>query len=76
MEFDGATMMAWVAKRRIAQDGGSHHPAQFFFLRPTPSWSRHRTPIRGLFICGSGTWPGGGVGGGSGAMVADAVLKG
>ncbi|MFZ9542203.1 MAG: phytoene desaturase family protein [Candidatus Nanopelagicaceae bacterium] len=56
--------------------GGSHHPAQFFFLRPTPSWSRHRTPIRGLFICGSGTWPGGGVGGGSGAMVADAVLKG
>ena len=56
--------------------GGSHHPAQFFFLRPTPSWSRHRTPISGLFICGSGTWPGGGVGGGSGAMVADAVLKG
>ena len=53
--------------------GGSHHPAQFFFLRPTPSWNRHRTPIDGLFICGSGTWPGGGVGGGSGAMVAKII---
>lgn len=50
--------------------GGSHHPAQFFFLRPTPGWIRHRTPIANLFICGSGTWPGGGVGGGSGLMVA------
>lgn len=53
--------------------GGSHHPAQFFFLRPTPAWSRHRTPIKDLFICGSGTWPGGGVGGGSGAMVAELI---
>ena len=50
--------------------GGSHHPAQFFFLRPTPGWIRHRTPVKGLYICGSGTWPGGGVGGGSGLMVA------
>lgn len=49
--------------------GGSHHPAQFFFLRPTPSWIRHRSPIKGLYLCGSGTWPGGGVGGGSGLMV-------
>jgi phytoene dehydrogenase-like protein len=53
--------------------GGSHHPAQFFFLRPVPGWGRHRTPIRGLFICGAGTWPGGGVGGVSGALVAKAV---
>jgi len=50
--------------------GGSHHPAQFFFLRPMPGWIRHRTPIKNLYICGSGTWPGGGVGGGSGLMVA------
>ncbi len=54
--------------------GGSHHPAQFFLLRPTPSWNRHRTPIKELYICGSGTWPGGGVGGGSGAIVA-AIIK-
>jgi phytoene dehydrogenase-like protein len=53
--------------------GGSHHPAQFFFLRPTPSWIRHRTPVKSLFICGSGTWPGGGVGGGSGLMVSKLI---
>ena len=53
--------------------GGSHHPAQFFFLRPTPGWIRHRTPIKSLFICGSGTWPGGGVGGGSGLMVSKLI---
>ena len=53
--------------------GGSHHPAQFFFLRPVPGWGRHRTPVNGLFICGAGTWPGGGVGGVSGSLVAKAV---
>jgi phytoene dehydrogenase-like protein len=53
--------------------GGSHHPAQFFFLRPTPAWIRHRTPIKSLYICGSGTWPGGGVGGGSGLMVSKLI---
>jgi phytoene dehydrogenase-like protein len=53
--------------------GGSHHPAQFFFLRPVPGWGRHRTPVESLFICGAGTWPGGGVGGASGAMVASIV---
>lgn len=50
--------------------GGSHHPAQFFFLRPVPGWGRHRSPIKDLYLCGAGTWPGGGVGGSSGAMVA------
>lgn len=53
--------------------GGSHHPAQFFFLRPVPGWGRHRTPVKNLYICGAGTWPGGGVGGTSGAMVADII---
>jgi phytoene dehydrogenase-like protein len=53
--------------------GGSHHLAQFFFLRPIPGWIRHRTPIKSLFICGSGTWPGGGVGGGSGLMVSKLI---
>lgn len=50
--------------------GGSHHPAQFFFLRPVPGWGRHRSPIKNLYLCGAGTWPGGGVSGSSGAMVA------
>jgi len=53
--------------------GGSHHPAQFFFLRPVPGWGRHRTPVKNLYICGASTWPGGGVSGVSGAMVADII---
>ena len=53
--------------------GGSHHPAQFFFLRPVPGWGRHRSPVEGLYLCGASTWPGGGVGGASGAMVAKIV---
>ena len=50
--------------------GGSHHPAQFFFLRPVPGWGRHRSPVKDLYLCGAGTWPGGGVSGASGAMAA------
>jgi phytoene dehydrogenase-like protein len=50
--------------------GGSHHPSQFFFLRPVPGWGRHRSPVKDLYLCGAGTWPGGGVGGASGSMVA------
>jgi len=55
--------------------GGSHHPAQFFFLRPLPGWTGHRAPVANLYLCGSGTWPGGGVGGGSGLMVANLLSK-
>jgi glycine cleavage system aminomethyltransferase T len=34
---------------------------QFLFMRPIPGWSDHRTPIDGLFLCGSGVHGGGGV---------------
>ena len=47
---------------------------QMFFLRPAPAWSRYRTPIQGLWQCGSGTHPGGGVMGASGRNAAFAVL--
>ena len=33
---------------------------QIFFMRPLPGWSRYRTPINNLYLCGSGTHPGGG----------------
>jgi phytoene dehydrogenase-like protein len=49
---------------------------QMFFLRPAPAWSRYRTPIRGLYQCGSGTHPGGGVMGASGRNAALAILGG
>ena len=49
---------------------------QMFFLRPAPAWARYRTPIRGLYQCGSGTHPGGGVMGAAGRNAAMAILKG
>lgn len=49
--------------------GGSLHPAQHFLFRPVQGWSRYETPIAGLWLCGSGTWPGPGVGAGSGYLL-------
>jgi len=48
---------------------------QMFFLRPTPQWARYRTPIAGLWQCGSGTHPGGGVMGAPGYNAAHAMLR-
>jgi phytoene dehydrogenase-like protein len=49
---------------------------QMFFLRPAPAWARYRTPISGLYQCGAGTHPGGGVMGASGRNAARAILGG
>jgi len=49
--------------------GGSHHPMQFLGLRPFPGWTKYRTPIDRLFMCGASTWPGAGVGAGSGYLL-------
>jgi phytoene dehydrogenase-like protein len=48
---------------------------QMFFLRPVPEWAKYRTPIDGLWQCGSGTHPGGGVMGAPGRLAALEVLK-
>ncbi len=49
---------------------------QLFFLRPVPRWADYRTPVRGLYLCGSGTHPGGGICGGPGRLAALEILKG
>lgn len=48
---------------------------QFFFMRPVPGWAQYRTPIGGLFLCGGGTHPGGGVAGAAGRNAARVVLS-
>jgi phytoene dehydrogenase-like protein len=48
---------------------------QLFFLRPVPAWARYRTPIEGLYQCGSGTHPGGGVMGAPGRLAALEILR-
>lgn len=48
---------------------GSHHLDQNYLFRPFPGWSRYKTPVRNLFMVGAGTWPGAGVGAGSGRLL-------
>ncbi|HYT82347.1 MAG TPA: NAD(P)/FAD-dependent oxidoreductase [Gemmatimonadales bacterium] len=48
---------------------------QILFMRPLPGWSRYRTPIRGLYLCGAGTHPGGGIAGAAGRNAARVILK-
>lgn len=49
---------------------GSHHLDQNFFFRPVAGWSRYRTPVKNLYLCGASTWPGAGTGAGSGFILA------
>jgi phytoene dehydrogenase-like protein len=48
---------------------------QLFFMRPIPGWSQYRTPIPGLYLCGAGTHPGGGVTGAPGRNAAHQALR-
>jgi len=47
---------------------------QLLFMRPVPGGSDHRTPVDGLYLCGSGVHGGGGVSGASGRNAARVVL--
>jgi len=49
---------------------------QMFVMRPVAGWARYRTPVKGLFLCGSGAHPGGGVMGAPGFNCAREMLKG
>ena len=48
---------------------------QLFFLRPLPGFAQYRTPIRGLYMCGAATHPGGGVMGACGHNAAREILR-
>jgi phytoene dehydrogenase-like protein len=48
---------------------------QMFLMRPVAGWARYRTPIAGLYLCGSGAHPGGGVMGAPGFNCAREMLK-
>jgi phytoene dehydrogenase-like protein len=49
---------------------------QIFFMRPLPGWSNHRTPIDGLYLCGSGMHGGGGISGHPGRNAARMLIRG
>ena len=48
---------------------------QLFFMRPVAGWSQYRTPIDGLYLCGAGAHPGGGVTGAPGHNAAHQALR-
>ena len=48
---------------------------QLFTMRPVLDWARYKTPIRGLFLCGSCTHPGNGLTGASGANAAREIIR-
>ncbi len=48
---------------------------QLFFMRPVAGWAQYRTPICGLYLCGAGAHPGGGVTGAPGHNAAKQVLR-
>jgi phytoene dehydrogenase-like protein len=48
---------------------------QFFMVRPVPGAAQHATPVAGLFLCGAGCHPGGGVMGLAGRNAARQILR-
>jgi len=53
---------------------GDISPDQLFHMRPVPGWARYATPVEGLYLCGAGAHPGGGVTGAPGYNAARRVL--
>lgn len=69
-----------IADRFSLTEGNIYHGEmtldQLFFMRPVPGASRYGTPVPGLWQCGSGTHPGGGVTGAPGRNAAREILRG
>ena len=78
IEFD----LAWSANPVAGYFKQEYLPAgqqlasfeQMFVMRPLPGWARYRTPVAGLYLCGSGAHPGGGVTGAPGHNAAREIL--
>ncbi|XP_045831934.1 pyridine nucleotide-disulfide oxidoreductase domain-containing protein 2 [Trifolium pratense] len=67
-------------EREIGLTGGNiFHGAMgldsLFLMRPVKGWSNYKTPLKGLYLCGSGAHPGGGVMGAPGRNAANLVLQ-
>jgi phytoene dehydrogenase-like protein len=54
---------------------GAMSLGQLFSLRPVAGWADHRTPVRGLYLCGAASHPGGGVMGVCGRNAAREILR-
>lgn len=68
-------------EQRFGMQGGNWHHGeltldQMMMLRPAPEASRYALPLDGMYLCGAGAHPGGGVMGATGKNAAQAILKG
>ena len=54
---------------------GALHLDQFYSMRPIPGYAAHKMPVAGVYLCGSGAHPGGGVSGLPGHNAAQVILK-
>jgi phytoene dehydrogenase-like protein len=54
---------------------GAMSPHQLFCFRPVAGWADHHTPIKGLYLCGAASHPGGGVLGACGKNAAEEILR-
>ncbi len=54
---------------------GEHALDQLFAFRPFLGWAQYRTPIHGLYLCGSGTHPAGGITGAPGTNASREIIK-
>ena len=75
--YDGQ-MGAYILLPGIAVAGyvyGALHLDHFYSLRPIPGHAGYRMPVDGVYLCGSGAHPGGGVSGLPGHNAARAILK-
>jgi phytoene dehydrogenase-like protein len=78
--IDHQTLTPLDLERRFGLTGGNIFHGemsldQMFVLRPLAGWAKYRTPVRGLYLCGSGAHPGGGVMGAPGHNAAREILR-
>jgi phytoene dehydrogenase-like protein len=67
-------------KRDYRLSGGHIHHGemsldQFFAFRPLIGWAQYRTPVKGLYLCGAGTHPGGGITGAPGYNASREIIR-
>ena len=77
---DSHVLSPYDLEQEYGLDGGDLYHGQMgldqlLFLRPAPAAARYATPVAGLYLCGAGTHPGGGLTGMPGVNAAREVLK-
>ncbi len=72
------TPLDWEREYFLTEGGEFHGQMgldQLLFMRPVAGYAQYRTPIEGLYLCGAGTHPGGGVTGAPGLNAAREVVR-